>query len=148
MYRASLLMSALLARLGQTETDDAARTKRSDASLQLFMNAYLLFSETALADLKPLLPSGTGTSAYEKIHVPSYELSGEEQNQGNVTADVRIPARQEYHLMQMICGDILNKARKKYAGMQTLIVSIQQGGQPVATGRWDREKDEIVLKLQ
>ncbi len=148
MFRTSLLMAAALIQMNEFSSDRTRSDALRNDSRKLYMNAYLIDSAHALVEFKKLLPEQTDMTLYEAVKIPSYQIQSKKLEEENLVVDVHIPEKQEYYLMQMICGDILQKSKQENSKLNGLTVYIRNDEKNlIATGKWERQKDEIMLTI-
>lgn len=146
-FRASLLLSGILAHLAASESDPL-RMKHLDASRQLYMNAFLIDPRNALNQLGAWLPAGSDRSLYERVRVPGYSVVSEQPGPNSIHTVLQVNEPLEYFLLQMVVADRLRKARSSQTTLALLHADISRDGLPVATGDWDAESDRVLLKLR
>lgn len=138
MYRASLIAAVSLHRL-----------EKMKAARELFMNAYLLNEKEALADIRAKMPSAH-LKVFEDVRIPEYRIITEKEiAAGEFRTEVMVQEVLPYFLLQMVCGAVLRnlKDNQEKKSIRRLLIYIRGNIGLVATGRWDQESDQIVVKL-
>lgn len=147
-YRASLLLSGVLAHMAASEADPVLQMKRLEASRQLYMNAYLIDPAHAMNGLKAWLPEKSDMSLYAKVRVPDYSVVNEQTGKDGMYTVLQVKESLEYYLLQMVVADRLRKVRLSHATLATLHADLVRDGLTFAYGDWDAESDRVLLKMK